>query len=101
MKAKIKDHIINHNRSLGYGITDLDLIETLQEGPLLSRTETDSHRWWQEYEHVVSIGGVLIGFITAETTGDMTAKEAGFKFDLEGVQEMVETIKTLTVYIPK
>ena len=31
----------------------------------------------------------------------MTAKEAGFKFDLEGVQEMVETIKTVTVYIPK
>jgi len=49
---------------------DSDLLLTLQGAKQVYREEIDQHRWYNQYQYVVQIDEVFIGYIYAEMTGD-------------------------------
>ena len=101
MDKKVKQHLIKYNRSEGWNSTEDALIETLMEARhtnLVHEEISSRRRWWVEYLTVVRIGGMLIGFETAKTSGDMSVDERGWEFDLDSIGEMVETEKVVKVY---
>ena len=98
MNGRVREHVAQFNKREGYGTSDADIIETIQEADELYREEIRQRRWWNEYLYVVDVDGMLVGYEYAETTGDISATEAGYEFDPSAIHEMVATEKTITVY---
>ena len=88
MNLKIKEYLEKFNADNGYGTSDKDIIETLLEEEEVYRETLTKHRWWIGIFVVVDVGGKLIGYDWAETTGDNTAEEAGWEFDPESICEV-------------
>lgn len=95
----LMDYLLNHpdnHNSKGEPFADnltdfFDEIgsEYMWEEPL------NSSRWWNNLFVVKNINGRLIGYKWATTTGDMSAKDAGWEFDENSlcfVEPYVETI---------
>jgi len=83
--------------------TDGDLIDFLEEGSVNYERKVSGSRWWDNIEKVSEVEGTYFRYLSARTTGDMSAWEAGWQFDwstLEEVEPYTETI-TVTKYRPK
>ena len=78
-----------------------ELFETIRNFPVLRKEITSQHRWWNEYRYVIKIEDTYVGYIYAETTGDMSASEAGYDFEPDSICEMEQIEKTVTMYIKK
>jgi hypothetical protein len=100
MKPEIKEFLIKYNESHGYSTDDDMLIETVIEGKTVFERLEQSHRWWDEWFKVVNVGEKDFGFIWARTTGDMSAREAGWEFDSDSIVEVKPVIKTVTEWVP-
>jgi len=98
INEKIKNHLIEYNKSNGWGTDDETLIETLLDSHVIAEEELTEHRWWIEYTHVVEIDGMIIGFDIAKTTGDMSAREAGWEFDPDTIVELEKYTETVTKF---
>ena len=79
---------------------DDDLFELLINIDMIQEDKIGSHRHWDIYRRVIKVGDTYIGFITAKTTGDMSAKETGWEFDPDTICEMREVTKTIITYEP-
>ncbi len=98
----IKQWLIEYNQSKGWGTTDADLFETLQEcGKLVSEETIDSRRHWDEIEKVVKIEDKYISYGAAYTTGDLSPREAGWEFDINTIQEVFPQEETITKIVYK
>lgn len=87
INPEIREHIAQWNRERGYPAdNDEDIWETLVNaaGEVWSGNE-DARRWWTEYFHVVQLGGMLIGFTDAKTTGDDSARDKGWEPDFDSI----------------
>jgi hypothetical protein len=102
MNEKIKQHLFAYNEKMKWKTDDPKwLYETLREcGKELYRDKGHSHRWWYEYFIVKEIDGMLIGFVNADTTGDESAEDKGWKFDEDSICEVKAVERTITVYEP-
>jgi hypothetical protein len=99
MNKKIKDHIVNYCKKNGWGYdSDDELWETITEsGKEVYRGNRDQHRWYNEYFVVVDLNGMEIGFYDAETTGDNSASDIGWEFDLDRCCEVEKTEETKVI----
>ena len=97
MNEKIKNHVIKYNEAKGYGTTDEDIIEMIMKSEIW-RGDESSHRWWMTFFGVSMVDGMLIGFEGAETTGDDSAVEKGWKFDSSSICEVEVKAVTTVVY---
>ena len=100
MNEKIKNYLIQYNKSKGWKTDDESLIETIIDAKQIFREEVSKSRWWNEYRYVVEIGDMLIGYIDAEANRDESVWELGYEFDPSTICEMMWKKKTITVYIP-
>jgi hypothetical protein len=98
MTQNLKDFLIEYNTKKGYGTGDADLLETLCEENIVSEVHDGDQRWWSNYTRVVQIDDKFIEYFWAKTTGDMTAREAGWEFDWSSVREVHPKQKIITVY---
>jgi len=100
MNEAVKEYLKGYNAKNEYGIEDDDLLETLLEGDQIYSKVTSKHRWWNCTLVVVDIGGKLIGYEWAATTGDNTARDLGWEFDEDSVcfVEKKEEQVTVTTY---
>ena len=101
MNQKIKDHIIAYCESKGYGTTDDDIIDVLQESKEVYSEIGSPHRWYDDMFIVVNINGMLNGYDWYHITGDNSPSDMGLDFDLDSVCEVEEKQKMVTYYIPK
>lgn len=67
------------------------------EGECLSEEMVGSSRWWDDIYRVIQIGGKLIGYASAATTGDDSAYDKGWEFDKSSIEEVEEYEETITV----
>ena len=67
----------------------------------LHEERISEHRWWNEVRHVIKVGDKYIGYVYAETTGDMSPPEAGYDFDPDSICEMKQIQKTITTYVER
>lgn len=100
MDDKVRKHVTQFCEARGWGQDDATVIEAIHEGEPVHREEVGHARWWNEYLYVVEIDGMFIGYKDAETTGDMSAHEVGYKFDATTICEMQAIEKTVVVYEP-
>lgn len=103
MDEKIKKHLEKVNEKKGYSTDEQSLIETILDNrhKAIYEKRVFPRRWWDEYFVVVSIDGMKIGFMNAQTTGDESPEEKGWQFDPATICEVEETQETVTVYTPK
>lgn len=100
MNEKIKKHLKKFNEENGWELGDNWLYETLTEyGEEVYCEDMGDRRWWRELFVVKKIGGMLIGFGSANTTGDESPIIMGWEFDEESICEMVEKKETKIVTI--
>ena len=97
----IKKHIEEYAISKKWGTDERTLIEIITEGKQVHSEITDSHRHWDDVFKVVEINGMLIGFDSAHTTGDMSPGEAGWEFDKSSICEVVKKEKVIITFEPK
>jgi hypothetical protein len=100
MDEKIKQHLISFNTKEGYPIDDKSLIETLSESSTIYTEDYGSHRWWNDEFRVVEIDGMFIGYIWGVTTGDDSAENKGWKFDVDSIME-IDRKERIQVYYEK
>jgi len=100
MEERVRQHVEKHCREQGWSTDINTIIEEITESPQIYREEYRQFRWWTEYQYVVEIDGMLIGYVDAEATGDSSPREMGYKFDPSSIREMVAVEKTITVYEP-
>ena len=99
MNEKIKKHLVAYNEKNKWAINDETIRETLEEcGKELFREKLGGRRWWNDIFIVKDIDGMLIGYNWAETTGDMSPREAGWEFDDAEIWEVKPIEKTIIVY---
>ena len=101
MNDKIKKHIIEYNKKNGWGIEEQDIIETILEATTTYEEVFNERRHWNDIFAVCKIGGMLIGYNSATTTGDMNAEEKGWEFDPDSICEVVAKEVTKTTYVAK
>jgi len=89
------------NEGCEHWANDNELYGLLEDFDVLYEEKTDSHRWWDTYRTTIKVGDTYIGFISAKTTGDMNAREAGWDFESDTLCEMLPVKKTVTTYIRK
>lgn len=80
---------------------DSELLEILRGYDVLHEEKIDMHRWWNEYRYVIKIGDKYVGYVYAETTGDMSPWEAGYEFDPDSICEMERREKITVTYVKK
>ena len=97
----LKDYCNEGKDPIGEPKNAEELLETLRNFSVLHKEMISEHRWWNEYRYTIKIKGTYIGYIYAETTGDMSASEAGYDFDPDSICEMEQIKKTITTYIKK
>lgn len=100
MNENIYKHVAAYNAANGYGTSEEDVIDTIREGKVVWQGDESPRRWWTDCFVVVDIGGMLIGFAGAITTGDDSPSDKGWEFDPETIGEVVKKEVTTTVYVP-
>ena len=98
MNQEIRAYLENYNIENGYGTSDEELIETLCEEEEVYRKPLTKHRWWTDIFVVVDVGGKLIGYDWAETTGDNSPQDVGWEFDQRSICEVKSREVVKTVY---
>lgn len=79
--------------------TDDDALEEeLRESAVTDAFNIDHRRHWYTYNKVADIGGILIMYEYAGTTTDLSAKEAGYKFNWKSVYFVREVERTVIDY---
>ena len=103
MDSKIEILLEDYCKKDGYEKweNDNELLEILRGFDVLHKELCDEHRHWNEYEYIIKIDDTYLRYIYAETTGDMSAWEAGYEFDPSSICEMEAITKTVTAYIIK
>lgn len=84
----------------GESIADEELYDYLISKPLKRVEVTAPHRWWNDTFVATEIGGKMIGFCGAETTGDHSPRDVGWEFDAGSICYAEARIKTVTEYAP-
>lgn len=89
-----------------YEIDDCDVTDRILYGFLsdldyFHKEELRNHRWWNTVFVVVEVGGKLIGYTGAETTGDDNARDKGWVFDPDSICEVEEYEETIFSYRKK
>jgi hypothetical protein len=98
MNDKIRNHLIAFNESHGLPTDDDTLLETLLEEDTVHEQIVGQRRWWNDIFHVVNVGGMLIGYDWAHSTGDSSASELGWEFDWDSVVEVEAFEKVVVGY---
>jgi len=100
---KVEKLLVDECKKCGYGIweNDDELLELLRDYKVIYKEEISQHRWWNTFWYVIKIKDTYIGYVYAETTGDMGASEAGYDFDPDSICEMKPIPKTIITYIKK
>lgn len=103
MDKKIEKILEDEYKRDGYGIweNDDELLELLRNYEVLHEERISEYRWWNTYRYVIKVGDTYIGYIHAETTGDMGASEAGYDFEPNSICEMKPIQKTITTYVQR
>jgi|ERR1700749_2239198 len=79
-------------------ITDSELVDFLNESNTVSQVVTSGSRWWDNIEKVADVEGLgYFKYEWAKTTGDMTAREAGWEFDWNSLAEVEPYTETVTI----
>ena len=94
---KALENLKEYCKRQGYGTTDDDLYEILQEGTIVYSEVYDSRRWWDVTENVTEIEGVLYMWEDASTTGDNTPKECGWEFNVDDIRFAEKVVETKEV----
>lgn len=98
MESYIREQLDKYCKANGWTSTDQDIIEVLAETDHIYEEKIKSHRWWDEVIRVVEIDGMFIGFEYAVSTGDASATELGYVFDIDRMWEMRPVTKTVVSY---
>lgn len=104
MDEKVKDHLLDYCKKKGWEINednlDAELLEVLRgANKQVHREEVSQHRWWNEFQYVVEINGMLIGYVYAEANRDESVEDLGYEFDLSTICRMRAVPKTVTTYV--
>ena len=81
MNECVRKHVAQYCEKKGWETDESTIIEVIQEGKRLSRVARSQRRWWNEYQYIVDVDGMLIGYVDAETNRDMSVQELGYDFD--------------------
>ena len=100
MNERIRAHLVQYCKKKNFSTDDATLMETIREGKRIDRKEIGVHRWWTEYRYTVEVDGILIGYIDAESSGDMSPSEMGYEVDPNSICEMRPVSETITTYEP-
>lgn len=99
MNEIIKAHVIKHNLEKGWDTSEESIIETIRDGGKHVWSGNDKpRRWWTDCFTVVDVGGMLIGFDDAKTTGDDSPTDKGWDFNPESICEVTAKEVVKTVY---
>ena len=103
MDKKIEKILEDDERKYGWDKwrNNDELLEQLRESDEVYKELIDEHRWWNEYRYTIKVEDTYIGYVYAETTGDMNASETGYDFDPDSICEMTPVEKTITTYVKK
>jgi len=103
MNKKIEKVLGGYCNGKGYKKweSDDELLEILRDLDVLHKEFICDHRWWNTYRYTIKVDDTYIGYVYAETTGDMSASEAGYDFDPDSICEMEQITKTITTYVNK
>ena len=103
MNKEIEEFLEQEEKKNGFDKwkNDDELLELLRNYDILWEEKLEEHRWWNTYRYVIKVGDKYIGYIYAETTGDMGASEAGYVLDPVSICEMKPIQKTITTYVEK
>jgi hypothetical protein len=95
------EHIASYIKKKNWTVDDGMIHEVLMDAKMVWKGDEDRRRHWNTYTFVVELDGMYIGFENAESTGDMSAWEKGYEFDIDTVCEYEpKEIKT-TIFVPK
>lgn len=99
MKDNVRNALLEYyNKYYDEPITDDDeLIECLLEETVIKSEEIDRRRWWNVYIMTCKVGDNYFQYENARTTGDMSAREAGYDFDPSTIKLVKKVTKTITV----
>lgn len=105
MKDEVWRKILNYcaENDFETPLTPPEIYRFLSSFPMVTREELGSKRHWDDVYRVIRIYGMLIGFQSAETTGDDSPEDKGWVFDLNSIEELESYTETITVtkYRPK
>ncbi len=106
MQEDIRKYVVQYALREGYGDSDDDddIWETLTEcGKEIYREVIGDRRWWTDLFIVVDLGGRLIGYYGASTTGDRSPNDVGWEYDLDTCCDVIRTEETrvIVTYDPK
>ena len=96
MDEKVKRHLTEYCNQFQWGTDEDTLIEVMREGKRIHRQEITQHRWYNRYQYVVEVDGMLIGYIDVEATGDTDLSD--YDIDPSTICEMRPVEKTVVVY---
>jgi hypothetical protein len=90
--------------TIGTKFEGIDIIEILQNPELFSGEKvheelSSSHRWWDEWLHVVKFGNIYIGYLFARANRDESVFDLGWEFDTNSIVYMKPIEKTIITYI--
>jgi hypothetical protein len=97
MDERVRKILTEYNNSHGWSTDDDTLIETLLESDVVYEEQVDKWRWWYVYDYVTEIDGHYIRYEFAETTGDDSPDEAGWKFDPTTIELVTKKEKVGTI----
>ena len=102
MNDKIREHLEQYAAKNDWGELDDDLMFDIlfSERPL-AIFDRDMHRWGEYFTAVVEIDGMILGFLSAQTTGDQDLEGMGYEFDPDTVREMETYQAMITQYRDK
>jgi len=101
MTNEIKNYLIEFNKAHKWGVTDSDLIETLQESKHVDKEHAYGTRWWECWFNVAQIGDKFIRYTWAEANRDESIFDLGWEFDWDSVVEVFPKEVTKVIYTPK
>lgn len=75
-----------------------DILKLLQYCKKVNRKEIFQHRWWNEYQYIIKIDEIFIGYVHAEANRDESVQELGYEFDINSICEMRPVEKSIIIY---
>jgi len=99
INSEISEHIKQCCEKEGDEFEPEIVLEYLLEAEEISRTELSKHRWWNVFQYVVKLEGMLIGYQYAEANRDESVLDLGYEFDWSSVRKMRPVEKTITTYV--
>lgn len=101
MTEKIKNHLTAILAKENLEPTPENIEELIFEGGKeIYRESQGGSRHWNDIFIVADVEGMLIGYMDAETTGDMNAREKGWEFEIDSICEVEKITKTIEKYKP-